>query len=971
MQPDLHAPRQLKDTQTAWPADLETIAGRADIAMVLRLVCTAMMRRYSFLIRRFGATSTLAASWDAEAAASIVSFDLDEADPFSLSCLVAGQRLAIVAWRPIVADGGDWWLGVADHHGNDRSGTADNDLLSGFAELIALQLGEAVPSSVGRARQPNPAFAPDDAARALIEAIPAAVAVIDADDRFVMWNLLYEELCGPIVPVLKVGLPFAEMMRVAAREWVKHPTLYDEDWIEARMALHRMASSAIDCQIADGRWMRIKERRLSTGGMIGLWTDISDSRAREGSLRQLFDINPMPMIVADRSDDRILAVNEQALDLYGYARHEFMRLTMADIDAAGARHVLRAIALDPDALGGNTPVWSLKRADGCLRQVEMTSRAFTFDDKPAELIVLRDITQQRAADAALRHTRAFLNSVVDAIPTSVYAKDMQNGGRYVLFNRACMELSGQDGDQAIGKSDWELFHPNQATRFVAQDQQALRAGVMQIFEETITRSSGEKRLIRTKKVPIADREGGAVRFVLGLADDITARRDLEAKLVRMAHHDPLTDLPNRILFQQRLEEALALSARTQAAVAIHYLDLDQFKAVNDTLGHAVGDALLKRVCQRLLSTVRQVDLVARLAGDEFAIIQTGVTGADEVVVLAERVVDLMGMPFDIDGHRLTIGVSIGIALGPRDGSDPSTLLKNADTALYRAKEDGRGLFRFFEASMNSRIQARRAFERDLRRALVDGEFEISYQPLVNLASGEIAGCEALLRWRHPERGYVSPAEFVPLAEETGLIVPLGLWVLRKACATAAAWPAHIRLSVNISPRQFRAPMFVDTIVSALRDSGLPPERLELEITESVLLVENAGNVAMLYRLREAGIGIALDDFGTGYSSLSYLRSFSFDRLKMDGSFVRDIGLNAESHVIIRAILGLAHSLGMKIVAEGIETEEQRDHLQTLRFDEGQGYLFSSPRSATEIDILIASAPFVLDDDGANRKTDLP
>jgi diguanylate cyclase (GGDEF)-like protein len=387
---------------------------------------------------------------------------------------------------------------------------------------------------------------------------------------------------------------------------------------------------------------------------------------------------------------------------------------------------------------------------------------------------------------------------------------------------------------------------------------------------------------------------------------------------------------------------------------VHHLDLDQFKAVNDTFGHLAGDKLLKIVADRLRGLVRETDTIGRMGGDEFVIVQGPIKDPADATSLAQRIIALISEPYDIDGHPAVIGASIGIAVGPGDGLRPDKLLRNADLALYRAKGDGRGTFRFFEPAMDLQMQTRRIMEQDLRKALAAGEFELHYQPVVNLASNEISGFEALIRWNHPEKGMVAPATFIPLAEEIGFIVPIGEWVIRQACATAAQWPEDLHVAVNISAVQFRSPGLMQIIVGALATSGLHPTRLEIEITETVLLQNKETTLALLHQLRALGIRIAMDDFGTGYSSLTYLQCFPFDKIKIDRSFVKDITENTGSLNIVRAVAALANGMGMTATAEGVETSEQLDKITSEGCTEMQGYLFSKPLPASEIERLFLS-----------------
>jgi diguanylate cyclase (GGDEF)-like protein len=430
-------------------------------------------------------------------------------------------------------------------------------------------------------------------------------------------------------------------------------------------------------------------------------------------------------------------------------------------------------------------------------------------------------------------------------------------------------------------------------------------------------------------------------------EDVTERRQAEAKIIHMARHDALTNLPNRVLFQDKMEEAL----KRGDPLAVMFLDLDRFKAVNDTLGHSVGDALLCAVTERLQRVVRGADTVARLGGDEFAIVQVSAKPT-EASELASRIIDTLIEPFDILGHQVVIGTSIGIAMAPADGNEPDQLLRNADMALYRAKAEGRGAYHFFQPEMDAHMQERRKLELDLRKALLADQFELYYQPLVEVGSGEVSGFEALLRWNHPERGLVPPDEFIPVAEEIGLIVPLGDWVLKQACREAATWPGKLTVAVNLSAVQFRNATLALSAVSALGQSGLAASRLELEITETVLLQDDRAVLDALHQFRDLGIRICMDDFGTGYSSLSYLRSFPFDKIKIDRSFISELGKKNDAVAIIRAILQLGSSLGMITTAEGVETEEQLDILRAEGCMQAQGYLFSRPKPAAEIPFML-------------------
>jgi diguanylate cyclase (GGDEF)-like protein/PAS domain S-box-containing protein len=551
---------------------------------------------------------------------------------------------------------------------------------------------------------------------------------------------------------------------------------------------------------------------------------------------------------------------------------------------------------------------------------------------------LTDIGEVKRREASFR-------LLFDSNPVPMWLYDPDNL-RFVGVNAAAVAHYGYERARFLNMSlpdiwpadEWDVHRA--IARAVADDYQSDRT-----WRHLKADGSEIEVLTYARRVAFGARAAVLVAIV-----DVTARKQAEARIAYMAHHDALTGLPNRVLFRQRLDDALARLRRAGGApgLAVHCLDLDHFKSVNDTLGHPVGDLLLKAVAERLGRCVGEEALVARLGGDEFAVIQPIEAGPNAAGALASRLIAVVAAPYDVQGHDVVIGASIGIALAPEDGDTADVLLRNADMALYRAKAEGRGTSHFFEPEMDRQIQARRSLELDLRKAFVSGEFELFYQPLVNLGSNAVTACEALLRWRHPERGMISPMDFIPLAEEIGLIVPLGEWVLRQACAQAATWPGEIKVAVNLSPAQFRSRGVVQAVMSALAHSGLAPQRLELEITESVLLGETDANLATLHRLREIGARISMDDFGTGYSSLSYLRSFPFDKIKIDRSFVRELAERPDCVAIVRAVAGLGASLGIATTAEGVETPEQLDRLRREGCTEVQGFLFSPPLPAGEI-----------------------
>jgi diguanylate cyclase (GGDEF)-like protein len=453
---------------------------------------------------------------------------------------------------------------------------------------------------------------------------------------------------------------------------------------------------------------------------------------------------------------------------------------------------------------------------------------------------------------------------------------------------------------------------------------------------------------------IEDRTSKLIDANKRLKAEIASRKESQARSQYLAYHDSLTGLGNRLMFKEQIEEALNDVSMMTQPLAVLFLDLDGFKSVNDTVGHSIGDLLLKLVGAKLRDLLPQTDRIARLGGDEFAILQISASQPDASVELAEQIISLVEQPFNIEGHEISVGASVGIAIAHPGSVSTDDFLKSADLAMYCAKSDGRRTYRLFNPEMDELVQKRRALERDIRLTLAEGGFRLFYQPLVNLTSKKVTSFEALIRWQHPERGAVAPSDFIPIAEQMGLIVQLGEWVLRQACMDAIKWPADVCVSVNLSPLQFAKGNLVSIVVSALASSGLPASRLELEITESVLLEKSDLNIATLNQLRELGVRISMDDFGTGYSSIGYLRTFPFDKIKIDQSFIRDLLTDKGSLAIVRAIAGLGISFGITTTAEGVETEEQMRCLNREGCDEVQGYLYSRPVPADEIGAVLHS-----------------
>lgn len=559
----------------------------------------------------------------------------------------------------------------------------------------------------------------------------------------------------------------------------------------------------------------------------------------------------------------------------------------------------------------------------------------TQPSSPAEVISFPQVS---------RIDEQLLATVLDNMSQGVLLFDSET--RLIFCNRRYMEMYGlvpeivRPGrylrDLLIQRIQTGTF-TDDPDEYIVRLQQGIATG--DSFNHTVRLADGRAFSVVSK--PIA---GGGW---LATHEDVTERQRSEGRIAHMARHDALTDLPNRVLLRERLEHELKRVKRGEC-LAVLCLDLDQFKGINDALGHPIGDELLKLVADRLRGCTREPDTVARLGGDEFAIIMTQMQEPTDAASLSKRIRESIIKPYQIEGHQIVTDISIGISVAPFDAQDADPLLRNADMALYGAKADGRGTYRFFEPEMNTRMKARRELEMDLRKALVGKEFELHYQPLVDLKTNDVNAFEALLRWNHPKRGLISPADFIPVAEETGLIVPLGEWVLKAACYEAVDWPDHIKVAVNLSPAQLNNRNLLNVVIGALAESGMPARKLQLEITETVLLQNTFATLATLHELRKLGVQIALDDFGTGYSSLSYLRSFPFDKIKIDRSFIQDLSNGAEPIAIVQAVANLAKCLNMTSTAEGVETQQQMDMLQSMGCTEMQGYLFSRARPASEI-----------------------
>jgi len=696
---------------------------------------------------------------------------------------------------------------------------------------------------------------------------------------------------------------------------------------------------AIACRapVKRGRKLPVSEVGATVRMRAEAAAAIAQARKSHERLRQAIDILPQGIVFLD-ADGRYILWNKKYSEIYSRS---------SDLFEPGARlqDTIR-IGVErgdyPEAIGREEE-WIAERLARLDRpgerheQVLADGRCILIEERLTEdggVIGLRvDITELKQREASFR-----LLFDSNPVPMIVCALDDE---RILGVNDAAIAHYG------YSRAEFEKLTIGNVQAFESQPPWAGDHSSDELTARTWKHVRADGALIDlaiySRQLVYGDRPA-----VLLALMDITERKRAEARLAFMAQHDGLTGLPNRGLLRQELDEMLQHTRRSSDKMAVLMLGLDNFKAVNDTLGHGVGDKLLRSVAKRLRSTLREQDTLARLNSDEFAIVQSGLARPEDAVLLARRLLEAIGEPYLLDGHSVVIGASIGIAMAPGDGEESEKLLKHADMALSRAKNDSRGTFSFFESGMDARAQGRRKIEIDLRDAIQGEVLRPYYQPLIDLSSGRITGFEALVRWPHPERGMVSPAEFIPVAEETGLINALGRLMLRRACMDAALWPDDVRVAVNLSPLQFRAGNLLSVVVEALKQSGLPAKRLELEITETLLLEKSSQVLATLHALRALGVRISMDDFGTGYSSLSYLRSFPFDKIKIDQSFVRGLGTNNDAQAIVRAIISLGVGLGVTITAEGVETEAELACLRSEGCHEGQGYLFSHARPNAEI-----------------------
>jgi diguanylate cyclase (GGDEF)-like protein/PAS domain S-box-containing protein len=784
---------------------------------------------------------------------------------------------------------------------------------------------------------------------AAIGNIGQGMLMFDSEARLVLCNRRYLELYDLTPEEAQPGTTLQKLLEIrkAKGTFPRDPELYANEMRE-NMAKGRAVTLAPE--LADGRTICIENYPLEDGRWVSMHEDITEQRRSEKKQREQkvqldTALNNMTqgLNMFDASG-RLVVCNERYLEMYRVS---------ADIVKPGCtvEDLVRAriekgtfFAVDPDKYIAELLEAMTRREPGNATMELTDGRTISVISQPTPdgsgwVVTHEDITERRRAELERDRSEAFANTVIENVPVTIVVKDAAEL-RYRLINRAGEKYFGISREEMIGKTADDVFAKDVADTIHAHDRDLLADGKPQFFDEhPVTTPAGERRIITTTRLPIGDPNGEA-QYLLTVVDDRTHRKRAEAQIARLVHHDVLTGAPNRAAFTACIDATIETAARDRRPFALMCLDFDRFKEVNDVFGHAAGDEMLRQLSRRLQAAVGGAFL-ARLGGDEFAVIATDGDQPGAAEELADRILAAIDEDVVVNRHRLRAQLSIGIAIHPNDGTDAATLIANADAALYRAKQEGRGSFRFFEAGMDKRLRDRRALQQELRTAIERGELSVYYQPQARI-SGEVFGFEALARWHHPSRGLIPAGTFIPLAEESGLIGSMGEWIIRDACREAASWSNPLQIAINLSPVQFRHGDLPGLVHAVLLETGLAPSRLELEITEGVLIGDFSRAVATLRRLKALGVRIAMDDFGTGYSSLSYLHSFPFDKIKIDQTFITNLERNQQSATIVRAVIGLARGLKLPVLAEGVETSDQVAFLSRESCDEIQGYLIGRP-----------------------------
>jgi len=780
--------------------------------------------------------------------------------------------------------------------------------------------------------------------RSALNNLSHGVVMTDPQRRIVFCNDRYLQIYGLARSDLSENMTGPELLKLRLKRGVLDVSVAD-------FYTHAGTPEGLITELPGGRSVLVKYFALPNGGSVATHEDCSEQRklSRQlASTKQFLEsmLDNVPVCVAAKSieDGRYIFANR--------AFERFSRFSRDHILGKRADEIFQAetaagiVAADRSALNSSDGQFrnEIVVQRGSKKRVLASTRVIVRDDnrQPEFLIALfDDVTDRQSLSQELEDTKKFLELVVDNIPVSLIVERVSDG-RYLLANRSAEAILNRRREDATGLTAADIFNPREAKLIIARDEAAIKKRGLLTEEHPISTKDG-LRLFLTRRMTVLD-DSGEPQYLIKTHEDVTDRRQTESRMAHMAYHDGLTDLPNRAAFLQALAQMIEACEGTNEEFAVLSVDLDGLKEINDVFGHAIGDKLLIEVSRRIQTSARG-GVVARLSGDEFGLI---IDGKQPVAgkALAEQLAEVLAQEFPIDGKSVRIGVTTGISIFPHNGADAASLLANAGAALFRAKAKSRGSISVYEPEMDQQIRDRRVLHQDLSLAIKNGELSLHYQPQAasgqTVASSEVIGFEALARWLHPVRGFVPPGDFIPLAEESGLIVEMGEWILREACREAASWSKPLQIAVNLSPAQFMHGDLVSLVHSILLETGLTPGRLELEITEGVLIEDFDRGLALLRRLKALGVRISMDDFGSGYSSLSYLQAFPFDKIKIDRAFVINLGRNPQSAAIVRAVIGLGHGLEMSIVAEGVETQEQLGFLADEGCDAVQGYFLGKP-----------------------------
>jgi diguanylate cyclase (GGDEF)-like protein/PAS domain S-box-containing protein len=862
-------------------------------------------------------------------------------------CLIAS------AWAIAASDLGSGLLGYLDTFNPDYVSDA---LLGGLVSCcFLLAVGLWVASTIRRVKR-SP-LRENAFVSSALNNLKQGVVITNPRQRIVFLNDRYLEIYGLSRSDIPPTMTGRELLELRLRRGVLDVSV-DEFYAQAAN------SEGLITELPTGQSVHVKHFPLSNGGSITTHEDCSEQRelSRQlASTKQFLEsvLENIPVCVAAKNieDGRYIFAN-RAFERFSRFSRNFIVGKRADEifkpDTAASIEAADRAALAA-AEGQYRNEFVVER--GSQRRVLASHRVIARNDKnqPEFLIALfDDVTERSALSGELEDAKKFLEVVVDNIPVSLTVESARNG-RYLLANRSAEAILNRRREEVEGLTAAEIFNEREAKLIVARDEAAIKNRKSLTEEHPISTKDG-LRLFLTRRVTVLN-EAGEPQYLIKTHEDVTDRRQTESRMAHMAYHDGLTDLPNRAAFLQALTQMIEACGEAEEQFAVLSIDLDGLTEVNDVFGHATGDKLLIEVAQRLQASARG-GVVARLSGDEFGLIIDGkqpIAG----MLLAEQLAESMSREILIDGKSVRTGLTTGIAIFPHNGNDAASLLANAGAALSRAKAKSRGTISIYEPEMDQQIRDRRVLHQDLSAAIKNGEISLYYQPQASsrerIGDKEIIGFEALARWRHPVRGFVPPSDFIPLAEESGLIFEMGQWILREACREAASWPVPLQVAVNLSPAQFMHGDVVSLVHSILLETGLAPGRLELEITEGVLIEDFDRGLALLRRLKGLGVRISMDDFGSGYSSLSYLQAFPFDKIKIDRAFVMNLGRNPQSAAIVRAVVGLGHGLEMSIVAEGVETQEQLSFLTEEGCDAVQGYFIGKPLPIDQYGVLVGRA----------------